>query len=273
MAKCFDKGATIMLGDIFREEREKKKISLHDVENETNIRASYLEAIEKGNYDVIRGEVYLKGFIKAYAKFLGLDYKEMLQKYHEEKATSAPEPVTIEDTAKESLHTEQQAPPKVSANTSTLHKFSETRKKNNNTINIIFIALVAIIVIGCVAYFVVPLFTAPKVAKQVNVPAVATQQQESAAQPEQKNNGVHVEATFTDKCWTQVKVDGQTVVEKTVPRGSSLKWDGSQEIEIVAGNAKAVQVKYNGKDLGALGNSGAVITKKFTQNNVEDVKQ
>ena len=46
-----------MVGDILRREREKQGLSILDVEQETSIRALYLEAIEKGQYDVLPGDV------------------------------------------------------------------------------------------------------------------------------------------------------------------------------------------------------------------------
>ena len=62
-----------MLGDILRREREKQNLTVKDVEQETSIRALYIEAIENGDYKSLPGEVYAKGFIRNYAGFLKLD--------------------------------------------------------------------------------------------------------------------------------------------------------------------------------------------------------
>lgn len=49
-----------MVGEILRREREKQGLSIADVAGETSIRDVYLEAIEKGDYDALPGDVYAK---------------------------------------------------------------------------------------------------------------------------------------------------------------------------------------------------------------------
>ncbi len=83
-----------MLGDLLRKKREEKKLSLADIEKGTNIRKLYIQAIEDGNYDKLPGEVFLKGFIKTYAKFLGLDGQALVEQYKAEKAGIAPQQET-----------------------------------------------------------------------------------------------------------------------------------------------------------------------------------
>lgn len=75
----------MMLGDLLRETREQKKLSLEDVEQGTNIRKLYIKSIEDGDYDKLPGEVFLKGFIKTYGKFLGLNSLELIEQYKKKK--------------------------------------------------------------------------------------------------------------------------------------------------------------------------------------------
>lgn len=267
-----------MIGDIFRQEREKRQITLKDVENETNIRILYLEAIEKGNYGVIRGEVYLRGFIKSYAKFLGLDYKEILDKYYDERGisrtlaevpTDEPAVQPAADTA--AVKSDQKVSQTQSNN---FHRRIEDHKQKRITVNVIFAVIIAFIVIGCAAYFIVPLFTATKPSSPVQ-PAASQQttQQKQAQQADSKPTVAHVELAFTDTCWVQVKVDGKTVLEKTVDKNSYFQWEGKQNVEVTVGNAGVAKAKLNGKDIGSLGNKGSVVTKIFTKDKVEDVKK
>lgn len=58
-----------MVGDILRGEREKQGLTIEDIARETSIRDIYLEAIEKGDYDSLPGDVYAKGFIRNYSRF------------------------------------------------------------------------------------------------------------------------------------------------------------------------------------------------------------
>src|SRR5206468_3300329 len=68
-------------GEKFRQAREKKELSLDDVSNVTKISARMLKAIEKEDFEQLPGGVFNKGFIRAYAKHLGLDAEEAITDY------------------------------------------------------------------------------------------------------------------------------------------------------------------------------------------------
>src|ERR1700751_4564209 len=68
-------------GDTFRKAREKKELTLDDVSNVTKISARMLQAIEEENFDQLPGGVFNRGFIRAYAKHLGLDSEEAVNDY------------------------------------------------------------------------------------------------------------------------------------------------------------------------------------------------
>ena len=61
------------VGQKLEEARKRKGVSVREVSESTKIRGDYLSAIETGNYDIKLPEVYLRGFVRLYAKFLGLD--------------------------------------------------------------------------------------------------------------------------------------------------------------------------------------------------------
>lgn len=56
-------------------------LSLKEVENSTSIRTSYLQAIEEGKCDQFLSSVYIIGFIRQYATFLGLDVEKIIHDY------------------------------------------------------------------------------------------------------------------------------------------------------------------------------------------------
>lgn len=68
-------------GDKFRKAREKKELSFDDVSNVTKISSRMLRAIEEEHFDQLPGGVFNKGFIRAYAKHLGLDAEEAVTDY------------------------------------------------------------------------------------------------------------------------------------------------------------------------------------------------
>ena len=68
-------------GDKFRKAREKKDLSFDDVSNVTKIGSRMLRAIEEEHFDQLPGGVFNKGFIRAYAKHLGLNDEEAVTDY------------------------------------------------------------------------------------------------------------------------------------------------------------------------------------------------
>lgn len=68
-------------GDKFRKAREKKELSLDDVSNVTKISTRMLQAIEEENFEQLPGGVFNRGFIRAYAKHLGLDSEDAVNDY------------------------------------------------------------------------------------------------------------------------------------------------------------------------------------------------
>lgn len=69
------------IGQLLREGRQRKGLTLHDVQRATKIRMKYLEAIESGNDEALPPEVYTKGFIRAYANLVNLDGLELARAY------------------------------------------------------------------------------------------------------------------------------------------------------------------------------------------------
>lgn len=68
-------------GDKFRNAREKKELTLDQVSNVTKISSRMLKAIEEEHFDQLPGGVFNKGFIRAYAKHLGLNDEEAVTEY------------------------------------------------------------------------------------------------------------------------------------------------------------------------------------------------
>ena len=68
-------------GAKFRKARESKELSLDDISNVTKISARMLQAIEEEDFDQLPGGVFNKGFIRAYAKHLGLNSDDAVNEY------------------------------------------------------------------------------------------------------------------------------------------------------------------------------------------------
>ena len=64
--------------------RERRGFALEDVSARLRIRRPYLEAIEEGRFGELPGAVYVSGFLRQYAEFLGLDPDQVLKTYQAE---------------------------------------------------------------------------------------------------------------------------------------------------------------------------------------------
>src|SRR5258708_36566163 len=71
-----------MLGSKLKQAREARGVPLHEVEWATKIKAAYLEALEAEDFASIPGAVYARGFIRTYARYLGLDAEPLIADYN-----------------------------------------------------------------------------------------------------------------------------------------------------------------------------------------------
>jgi cytoskeleton protein RodZ len=71
-------------GEILRDARLHRKMSLEDVSAVINVRAGLLRAIEEGNIDALPGMTYAQGFVKSYAEHVGLNAADVVQKFRAE---------------------------------------------------------------------------------------------------------------------------------------------------------------------------------------------
>lgn len=69
------------LGQRLRAAREAKGLTLVQAEEATRIRRDYLQALEEERYDALPGAVYVRGFLRNYAAYLGLDAQATLAEY------------------------------------------------------------------------------------------------------------------------------------------------------------------------------------------------
>lgn len=69
------------LGHILREAREARGLTLAEVESETRINARFLAALEEGEYETLPTPVHVRGFLRNYSRFLGLDPQPLLDRY------------------------------------------------------------------------------------------------------------------------------------------------------------------------------------------------
>jgi cytoskeleton protein RodZ len=71
----------LSVGEVLRRNRIFYEKTISDVESVLRIRAAYLEALERGEFNRLPGRVYAIGFVRSYAEYLGLDPDAMIRKF------------------------------------------------------------------------------------------------------------------------------------------------------------------------------------------------
>lgn len=88
------------VGDILREARLKRGLTIKDSSKFTRIHEQYLKALESGDYSMFSDKVHIRGFIQNYAKFLGLNFEEILAVWRREYKDTASEEIEKKSSSK-----------------------------------------------------------------------------------------------------------------------------------------------------------------------------
>lgn len=73
------------LGERMRKLREERRLTLAEISRNTNVQVKYLEYLENGEYLKLPAEVYVKGFLRNYANFMGISHDSIIRQYEREK--------------------------------------------------------------------------------------------------------------------------------------------------------------------------------------------
>ncbi|MFO7819089.1 MAG: DUF4115 domain-containing protein [Halanaerobacter sp.] len=281
------------LGAKFKEKREELDITLAQARNETNIRMSYLEAIEEGEFGTVEQEVYLKGFLKIYANYLGLDERKILKDYRGYKKK--------EDEHEEASDLEQEE-----NNQSFGDKIKGFFDYHQNKFLYALIAIAVLLIILAVLFLgtmVYKSFIAKDLDSALNVESYvnkitggeanssvqksserkekngssqqesinqqqiveqdkeAEKEEQSALQEEQKQIELKLKAIA--KSWCAVEENGDSVFRGIMEKGSSKEFR-AKNIRLKIGNAAGIKVVKNGEELGPFGQTGEVVVKEYS---------
>ena len=252
------------LGEEFRSAREARGLSLSDVAERLHIRSVYLAAIEDEDWHVIGAPVYVRGFMRTYARFLGLDPEAAVARFSSTvpagtPAASSPRPPT----ATEKRAAAEQSSPSLAA------------------ILAIVVAIAAVLFVGYEFYQYrsgspsgapVAAASGAPVADDVAASTPTTDPSGPsgeadpaspapiAAGPKPAKRGMVVRVTETS--WLRVAVDGTVAFEGILPKGAIKSYSGKAAV-VRVGNAGGVQIAINGKAVGPLGASGDVVERRF----------
>lgn len=235
-------GAGDSFGAWLRRQREMREIDLREIADKTKISLRYLKAMEQDRFEVLPAPVFARGFLREYARYVGLNPDEVVNYY-------------LSAHAEEEDEEDEGAAPSPSSR-GTLDRGPLTRG-----------ALVTVLVLLAVAvlvYFLVyqgnrseqeeaaPPPIAPPVdtarpAEPAAEPAVEEQAPEPAPAP---SAPLVVTLDFTEQCWVEARVDGGEQVSRLFVAGESLRLEGEERVVLqTLGNAGGVEVQVNGRPL------------------------
>lgn len=69
------------VGEFFRQVRETKGLTVDEVASKTRIRTDFVQAIEEGNFGKLPDQVFARGFVRSYARSLGLDEEDAIHRF------------------------------------------------------------------------------------------------------------------------------------------------------------------------------------------------
>ncbi len=233
-------------GAWLRRQREMREISLRDVAERTKISLRYLEAMEEDRFDALPAPVFAKGFLREYARYVGLSPDEVVNHY---LASHKP----ADDT--ESGETPA----------------AERRPRRNWTYGV-FLLLAGLLLLAAVALLAYwaerqrdrrdDAQSAPPITAPAGAPvAVPAAQQGQAAPPAAEQQSAPLELTldFTQQCWVMAVIDGKTNLEELRVEGESLQIPAQESIVLTLGNAAAVEAHVNGVSVPLPGGEGGVV--------------
>lgn len=232
-----------MLGNLLKNKREELKLSLEDVEKNTNIRKLYIIALENEDFEKLpKADVFIKGFIKSYGKFINLDEKTLIAAYMEDKEKKNDNVITevveeIPKENKENITTKKEDNVKrTSINDFENHQKYMIKKEPNKfkILSIIgSIIVILFILIGGISY----LSSTKEEVK--DTPIAQTQVEEKPLMPIR----ISLEAVADD--YLVVSVDGVEVFNKEIKQGEKLDFEGKEKLTIKGENPKDISLKIN----------------------------
>jgi cytoskeleton protein RodZ len=249
------------VGHALAQARTAAGLSVDEVSTVTRVRVPIVQAIEQDDFSRCGGDVYARGHIRTLARAVGLDPEPLIAQYAAEHGTEV-------------------VPPPVAPVYSSERIKSEPRRPNWTA------AMVAAIVavIGFVGYTA---FTGgndgnkPKADPAPPTPsssttAPSTQSTQGTLPPTQEPTSSAIAAAPLGKVTVKITAEinkswilatdhnGKQLFEGTLTKGDSQTFTDDKKIKLTVGDAGAVQLFVNGKDVGPAGDRGEVAHLTYT---------
>lgn len=246
-------------GEYLKRERELRGVTLEEIVNATNISTSLLIAIENDDYSELPAEVFVKGFIRSYAKCIGTDPNEVVLAYEEwiVRAKNKGEGDKRVD----------------------FFKKGEWKERVSWKLTIVILAGV-IILIGIILYVrggdeaqkhisKEQLLARERVIVKSSAPVEKEEERDEIGNVSEKDMMVLTVIALED-AWFRVQIDDAQVRDFILPKGGSEDLQAKEKFVITIGNKKGTSLRLNGKEI-ALPSTNYNVVRNFilTQEEVD----
>ena len=285
-------------GARLKQEREKQRISLDDVSLSTKIGTRLLQALEEEKFDQLPGGIFNKGFVRAYARHLGLDENQAVADYLQAAGQlPPPDPLAhVTQPGKPPVKPEESAAPaakqaaqpartlkkiEAAAESHPLPVFSDVvaKREENRPVPIPWGILAAVLFVVALVFGLWGYFSRER-EPSAGRAYVATRTKAASDEgggtltgttgaPVPSGAGANAAASLVllihanNDSWLLVTADGNKVFDDTLAGGSEKSFPARKEIVIKAGSIGDLEVSFNGNKLARQGEEGQVKTLTF----------
>lgn len=230
-------------GDWLRRQREMREISLRDIADRTKISLRYLEAMEADRFDLLPAAVFAKGFLREYARYVGLSPDDVVNHY-----LSVNHPEEQESTSKDDNKVRTKPRPVDPGQ-------PPVRRNWSSGLLLALVAFILLILVSLAVWYMDRHHAEPAASRQappssvVVPPAPAPKPALAATAPPQPSAPLQVSLDFTQDCWVEAVIDGKNRSSELRVQGEALQLEAEKSVSLTLGNAGAVEVQVNGYPL------------------------
>ncbi|MBK5259887.1 MAG: helix-turn-helix domain-containing protein [Thermoanaerobaculia bacterium] len=254
-------------GEELRREREIRGISLREIADATKISKRFLEAIERNDHITLPAPVFTRGFVREYARYLGLNLDEIVNRYN--FAASGDDRIEKTPHLDRLTHPEppplvRPVPPKKGIPP------SYARILDRNVIILVFI----VAALAGVSYWAVQHKRAQRERSReeaalatpaVVAPAAASlpQTTTTAASGQPSDDLLRLEVEAVSDSWLALDADGKSVFNDVMRTGTRQTFEAREQFRLRSvGNAAGLTLSLNGTRLQPLGAEGEVVKNR-----------
>ncbi len=252
-------------GEELRREREIRGISLKEIADATKISKRFLEAIERNDHKTLPAPVFTRGFVREYARYLGLNAEEMVNRYN----FAAVGDERIEQSSHLERLTTPQAPPLQRPKRQPKGIPSAFARVDRN----VYILIIVVIALAGVSYWALKhrresranderLAVETKAPPPAPIPAAPAPETASAAAQPDANGPAKLTLSLeaTGRSFVILQADGQTLINDELRRGYHRTVEARDSFRFkTIGNAAGISMTLNDLPVPALGREGQVL--------------